>query len=153
MTIKKGFNFLKQRSKSCHISKEYLKHIKSIPILSFGNIREKDFYALRRFFIDEFNIKLSRSFPINTNTQQIIENNLEGIYLGDCIYINDKKSTETIASSIIHELDHHINGNKFKNVKEMELNAFLMEWYFQNPDKRFTRKTKRNLMSMIDQLY
>ena len=150
MTLQKAFNFLEQHS---YISKKYLKHAKTIPIRSFNCLTEKDYYILRRLFIDDYGIKLPRRFPIHWTTQKKIHKRLYGIYLGHCIYVNDKKSIQETASTIIHELDHHIHGYLFKTSKEMELHAVTMEWHFKNPNRRLTRQSHKELQNIVDNFY
>ncbi len=153
MTLQKAFNFLKQRSKSCHISKKYLKQSNTIPIRSFKCLSKKDYFIIRRMLIDDYNLKLPRRFPIHWTVQKKIHKHVYGIYLGHCIYINDKKSIQETASTIIHELDHHIYGDDFETSKEMELHAITVEWYFQNPNKRLTRQTQKELENIVDEYY
>lgn len=145
--LKRAKEYLRKRAlKGCSVTNVYYRHIDKIPIKPFAHLSRKDYYIVRRIICDYDNkIKLPRDYPFTSLTLEKIRSKLQGLYLGDVIYVKTTDTIKEIASTIIHELNHYCSGS--------EVDAMTAEWHFEYPLRRLTRSQSKKIRANVDKLY
>lgn len=148
------------------VAKRVLEVLESnqVTVNSFFNMSLWHYEQMQEDLLQEENITIPPDYPPSDETVKIIEGKYSGIIYEDKhIYLNSDRSTEEIATTLVHEISHFLNSDIFRQEKKNsssllyrykdEVRSFTAEKIFERDGHCILRSHMKKIHAHVTRAY